>query len=197
MLKSIIEQIREARQLFRLTKSLFEVKRIQIIANSNTDQFLKLTNIASRFFYMLYWFTDNIHILMKVLNLNKIYPTVHLSHKVKTCAKYFWLAGLSLFLLICCKIIRKTYTDESDLKVAALNKMTVQQVMDNLKIIGKLRDDYWLNFSRAFLDLIICLNEVDLPFKVLGKRLSPGFEGVFGMASALIYLYGLRRVSKT
>ena len=197
MLKSIIEQIREARQLFRLTKSLFEVKRIQIIATSNTDQFLKLTNIASRFFYMLYWFTDNIHILMKVLNLNKIYPTVHLSHKVKTCAKYFWLAGLSLFLLICCKIIRKTYTDESDLKVAALNKMTVQQVMDNLKIIGKLRDDYWLNFSRAFLDLIICLNEVDLPFKVLGKRLSPGFEGVFGMASALIYLYGLRRVSKT
>ena len=197
MLKSIIEQIREARQLFRLTKSLFEVKRIQIIANSNTDQFLKLTNIASRFFYMLYWFTDNIHILMKVLNLNKIYPTVHLSHKVKTCAKYFWLAGLSLFLLICCKIIRKTYTDESDLKVAALNKMTVQQVMDNLKIIGKLRDDYWLNFSRAFLDLIICLNEVDLPFKVLGKRLSPGFEGVFGMGSALIYLYGLRRVSKT
>ena len=144
----------------------------------------------------MYWLTDNIHILMKVCNLNKIYPTVHLSHKVKTCAKYFWLAGLSLFLLICCKILRKTYTDESDLKVAALNKMTVQQVMDNLKIIGKLRDDYWLNFSRAFLDLIVCLNEVDLPFKVLGKRLSPGFEGVFGMSSALIYLYGLRRVNK-
>ena len=101
------------------------MKRIQIIANSNTDRFLKLTNIASRFFYMLYWLMDNVHVLMKVLNLNKIYPTVHLSHKVKTCAKYFWLAGLSLFLLICCKIIRKTYTDESDLKVAALNKMTV------------------------------------------------------------------------
>ena len=48
----------------------------------------------------------------------------------------------------------------------------------------------------TFLDLIVCLNEVDLPFKVLGKRLSPGFEGVFGMSSALIYLYGLRRVNK-
>jgi hypothetical protein len=41
-------------------------------------------------------------------------------------AKMCWMAGLSLFLVICCKIIRKTYTDESDLKVAALNKMTVK-----------------------------------------------------------------------
>ena len=81
---------------------------------------------------MMYWFTDNIHILMKACNMNKIWPSTHVAHKVRKLAKYFWLAGLSLFLLICCKILRKTYTDESDLKVAALNKMTVQQVMDNL-----------------------------------------------------------------
>ena len=145
---------------------------------------------------MLYWFADNIYILMKACNFHQLFPQTHLSNKVRTLAKYCWLAGLSLFLLICCKILRKTYTDESDLKVAALNKMTVQQVMDNLKIINKLRDDYWLNFARAFLDFIICLNEIDLPFKILGKRLSPGFEGAFGMASALIYLYGLRRVMR-
>ena len=74
---------------------------------------------------MMYWFADNVHILMKACNLNKVFPRTHLSHTVRTCAKYFWLAGLSLFLVICSKIIRKTYTDESDLKVAALNKMTV------------------------------------------------------------------------
>ena len=114
--------------------------------------------------------------------------------KFRKLSRMFWLAGLFLFLIYCGKTIRKTYTDESDLKVAALNKMTVRQVKDNLKIICKLRHDYWLNFSRAMLDFIICLNENDLPFTVLGKRLSPGVEGTFGMMSAGIYLYGLKRV---
>ena len=81
--------------------------------------------MGSRFFYMLYWFADNIYILMKACNFHQLFPQTHLSNKVRTLAKYCWLAGLSLFLLICCKILRKTYTDESDLKVAALNKMTV------------------------------------------------------------------------
>jgi hypothetical protein len=72
--------------------------------------------------------------------------------------------------------------------------MTVRQVKENLKIICKLRHDYWLNFSRACLDFFICLNENDLPFLLLGKRLSPGVEGIFGMASSLIYLFGLKRV---
>ena len=101
---------------------------------------------------------------------------------------------MAAFLIYCCKTLRKTYTDESDLKVAALNKMTVRKVKENLQIICKLRHDYWLNFSRALLDFAICLNENDLPFTVLGKRLSPGVEGFCGIASASIYLYGLKGV---
>lgn len=102
--------------------------------------------------------------------------------------------GLLLFIVYCLRTLRKTYTDESDLKVAALNKMTVRQVKENLKIICTLRHDYWLNLTRAVLDCFICINENDLPFLLLGKRLSPGVEGFFGMTSSLIYLYGLRRV---
>jgi len=186
--------VREARQLFRVFKSLFEFKRIQIIQKSNTDNFLKVTNIISRSFYMLYWLFDNIYIFGKACNLHKTqdFPLNGFRKAAKVC----WMAGLSLFLVICCKIIRKTYTDESDLKVAALNKMTVRQVMDNLRIIEKLRHDYWLNFFRALLDCLICTNELDLFYKVLGKRLSPGFEGAFGMAAAIIYLYSLKRVMR-
>lgn len=47
-----------------------------------------------------------------------------------------------MFLIYCVKILRKTYSDESDLKVAAVNKMTVRQVKENLHIICKLRRDY-------------------------------------------------------
>ena len=97
-------------------------------------------------------------------------------------------------LVICFTTIRKTYRDESDLKVAALNGMTVKQVMQNLRTIEKLRVDYLLNLYRAIFDLIICTNELDLFHKVLGKRLNVGFEGAFGMSAALIHLYSLRRI---
>lgn len=154
-----------------------------------------MTNILSRSFYLFYWLFDNIYIFSKSLNLhNSHYVPLRAIRKL---SKIFWMAGLSLFLVICCKIIRKTYTDESDIKVAALNKMTVKQVMDNLRIIEKLRHDYWLNFFRALLDFLICTNELDLFYKILGKRLSPGFEGVFGMSSALIYLYSLKRLMRS
>jgi hypothetical protein len=89
------------------------------------------------------------------------------------------------------KILRKTFTDESDLKVAAVNKMTVREVKENLQIITKLRRDYQLNFVRVFSDLVICLNENNIPFKVLGKRINEGVEGVAGMLASFIYLYGL------
>ena len=68
-----------------------------------------------------------------------------------------------MFLIYCLKTLRKTYTDESDLKVAALNRMTVKELKQNLQVICKLRYDYWLNFARALSDLMICLNENGLP----------------------------------
>ena len=122
----VSEKVRETRQLFRLFKSIFELKRIQIISRSNTDKFLKITNIASRFFYLLFWAADNVQIISKVCRLNKLYPNFIGLEKIRKLARIFWLAGLTIFLVICLKIIRKTYTDESDLKVAALNKMTVK-----------------------------------------------------------------------
>lgn len=44
----------------------------------------------------------------------------------RSISRVFWFLGLSMFLIYCVKTLRKTYTDESDLKVAALNKMTVK-----------------------------------------------------------------------
>ena len=72
-------------------------------------------------------------------------------------------------MLYCVKTLRKTYTDESDLKVAALDKMTVDELRQNLSIISKLRFDYWLNLLRAIGDLMICLNENEIPINIVGK----------------------------
>jgi hypothetical protein len=89
------------------------------------------------------------------------------------------------------KTLRRTYTDESDLKVAALNKMRVKHFQESLRVICQIRKDYVINFGRAFCDMMICLNENDLPRAVFGIRMNDGVEGAFGIASALLYLLGL------
>lgn len=54
-----------------------------------------------------------------------------------------------------------------------------------------------MNFARALSDFLICLNENDLPYKILGKRINLGVEGIFGMISSLIYLYGLYSIKRS
>ena len=94
-----------------------------------------------------------------------------------------------MFLVYCIVTLRKTYTDESDLKVAALDKMTVKSLTENMQIIHKLRRDYWLNLFMTLLDLVICMNECNITLKILGKRINHGCEGGFGMVSALVFNY--------
>ena len=118
----IIEQFRDARSIFRLSKSIFEVKRIQLIRERTTDPFARVINSLSRLFYLFFWLFDNLQILLKLVNPNNL----TIRHLVQTLSRRFQLAGQLLFLIYCVKTLRRTYTDESDMKVAALNKMTVK-----------------------------------------------------------------------
>lgn len=141
----------------------------------------------------MHWLFDNLYILSKIFNVDKnggrnvrIEYWSRLSRKI---SRVWWLLGITTFMIYCLKTLRKTYTDESDLKVAALDKMTVMELKQNLNIISRLRKDYWLNLFRAISDLMSCLNENEIPLNLLGKRLNNGVDGFFGMASSVIYLY--------
>jgi len=137
----------------------------------------------------MHWLFDNFYILSKILNTEKNPRIGYWSIISRQISRVWWLAGILTFMVYCLKTLRKTYTDESDLKVAALDKMTVMELKQNLIIINKLRHDYWLNLIRAISDLLICLNENEIPLNLLGKRLNKGVDGFFGMMSSAIYLY--------
>lgn len=198
---SISRQLYDARSVFRLFKSLFEVKRIQIILKciKDTDQFTLITNVVSRSCYFMHWLFDNIYILTKIMNVqvslsgerSKDARVDKLSILCRQISRVWWLFGIITFMIYCLKTLRKTYTDESDLKVAALDKMTVLELKQNLLIISKLRHDYWLNLARAISDLCIVCNENEIPLNLLGKRLNKGVDGFFGMMSSSIYLFSL------
>ena len=129
--------------MFRLFKSLFEVKRIQIILQciNNTDKFTLITNATSRAFYLLFWLFDNLYIVTKLLNVSAesgrtgvfdFKPSserlAQWSNRFWKISRVWWLLGIIMFMIYCVKTLRKTYTDESDLKVGAINKMTVDQL---------------------------------------------------------------------
>lgn len=179
---------------------MFELKRISIILEcmNDTDKFTLITNVLSRACYFFYWMFDNAHILTKVLNrVIDSKGNTHVRFKrlemwsriCRQVSRIWWLFGLISFMVYCLKTLRKTYTDESDLKVATLDKMTVSELRENLKIISKIRHDYWLNLARTISELMICLNENEIPVNLLGKRLNNGVEGFFGMLSSSIMIY--------
>ena len=113
----------------------------------------------SRLFYLFFWLFDNIQVLFKLVKPNNLTTR----YFVQTLSRRFQLIGQLLFLIYCVKTLRRTYTDESDMKVAALNKMTVKTFQENLALIESLRKDYILNLIRAFCDFAVCLNENDIP----------------------------------
>ena len=70
----VAERAREGRQLFRIFKSLFEAKRILLIASSDTDRFTKLAIAFSRAFYLMHWLAENVYILAKSLLAQYLWP---------------------------------------------------------------------------------------------------------------------------
>jgi hypothetical protein len=74
--------------------------------------------------------------------------------------------------------------------------MTVKSFRESLDLIYCLRRDYLLNLIRAFCDFMISLNENDISRMMFGIRISDGVEGFFGIASAIVYLFGLLQIRK-
>jgi hypothetical protein len=58
-------------------------------------------------------------------------------------------------------------------------------------LIYRLRVDYLLNLIRATGDFAVCLNENNIPRMMFGIEFNPGVEGVCGIISAGVYIYGL------
>ena len=137
----------------------------------------------SRVAYMVMWIFENLYTLCCIEVLRP-----QLKGLFFGISRSAWALGLFVYLVYCLKTLRKTYNDESDLKVNAVDNMTVGEMLKNLNTIVKLRYDYNMNLGRTFSDLLICLNELRLPYYLLGIQMNDGVEGVFGILSATIFI---------
>lgn len=167
--------------------------------------FTSSLNIGSRGCHLIHWIFENLFIITKCImtdeskfNTNRTFqkeaPKYYQWFKYfYRLSRFFKLYGVLLFLGYCIVILLKTYRDESDLKVAALNKMTVSQLMQNIETIHKLRVHYKVNIAMLICDLAICLNENNIYLRTLGLRMNRGVEGIMGMISSSLFLWSLHR----
>jgi len=87
--------------------------------------------------------------------------------------------------------LRISYVDEGNLKYQAVNKMTPAEVCSLLEQYSKTRKKFYINIVHNISDLILAFQRVEYSARVVSTDLQNGFIGVFGMFSAIFYLYAL------
>jgi len=178
---------RDSRKIFRLFKSVQELKnindKIKDLLNKN-QKFPIFCDVCSRIGYLVSWIFDNLYILstVKMIKLKKF----NLSE-----SKFYYLAHFGWLIGICCGLLKNfyelsllvysssyTYEDERE-------EINVQQEFNRKReiiyqlicIVGRLGD------------LIPSSSGMNLPEKILGYQLNDGIIGLGGLTSALVTMW--------
>ena len=140
--------MRDARKLFRLFKTINEVKKIKDLMKQEPTVDNSL-NIMVRGFFGVYWFFDNLNILSKIKILQ------HDSKQMAKIGSTFWLLALVANLVL---LIRNLIANNNSLKkTKKYGSMTDDEVKDRRKEIGGLlakRSAIILNIVKVVGDII-------------------------------------------
>lgn len=177
---------RDSRKIFRLFKSVQEIKTINDKMKDllwKSEKFPTLCEICSRIGFLIYWVSDNFFILssVKMLNVGDMYNFSYIAH-------LGWLIGIlwalvknlyELIILLTSKESEKTERDGEGGNINSQNIRKREILMNLICIIGK------------FGDLLPASSGVNIPERILGYRLSDGVIGFGGLISAIVAMWGL------
>lgn len=160
---------RDARKIFRLGKSINEIKTINDKVKDLLWQENKIPivlDILSRLGFLFYWLFDNISILGTIKFINvEVKP-------INKIASLAWTIGL-LFGLVknVMELLKILKTQKADKNFDAL-------------LIAKL-----LDITSKIGDLLVSLNGMEVPHMVLGRSLSESVLGMGGLTSSAIAIF--------
>jgi hypothetical protein len=160
------------------------VPRILYLIEAPLDNFSKNFNFLTRFFNALFYVFENLSILTDLKFINKNYRT-----HIEISMSLSWLLAQIFHMSYYVGILKKTYTDEEDLRNLELNKCKVKDIYEKLKTLSKIRMYLLLGLIRNFGDLLISLYDLKLFENFLGTKTMKLIVGITGMISALISIY--------
>jgi peroxin-11B len=185
--------MRDSRKIFRLFKSIQEVKNINDKIKDllwKKEKIPVMLEIFSRIGYLIYWIFDNLVIMakLKLIKTEKVDFISYVAH-------FGWLIGIVWSLLKNLYEIlilfgasnnsdnipddgKNKYIDDPTHKLHTDDRL--KEIMNNMiNIIGRLGD------------LLPAASGVGLPEKILGYQLNDGVIGIGGLISAVLAMWEL------
>ena len=160
---------RNARKIFRMAKTLNEVKSVLDLVNDiKIEKLIKIMEVMSRIGFGFFWFFENLSVLsnLKLLNFDV--------KNMNKMAYLGWSIGLLLGVIKNIIEIYKLYQKRSD---NSKNNFYIYLIHKILEIIGRIGD------------MIISSNGVDLPKILFGKNFNEGILAIGGLTSSIIAVY--------
>ena len=181
----IVANMRDARKLFRLFKSVNEYQKImEIIAKGSNNNLDFILNIANRIGFLLYWFFDNLVILAKVKFLKlEIKP-------LNKAGSTFWFLALVAALITNLKALYFNVAKLEILKGEYHSKREEGTKLEIKKLISA-RTGIFLNIIKTLGDMITSSQASEIFPKLTNKNFNDGWIGLGGLTSAVITSYQL------
>lgn len=176
----MFNNMKTARKLFRLFKSINEYKKIMDILGSKDLSQKDMLNAASRLCFLLYWFFDNVVVLSSVK---------FLGYDAKQMNKYgafWWFLGLILGQAIAFITLSELNQKEGEIR----RKERSEETKKALKEIQCKKFTQYLNIIKQGGDMITSSQAIELPAK-FGFNFNDGAVGMGGFVSAVITMYQL------
>lgn len=148
------------------------------------DNFTKNFNILTRFFNIFFYIFENLTLLTNLNFINQSYrPHIEISMSLS------WLLAKIFHISYYAGILKKTYSDEEDLRNMEVGKFKVKDIYEKLKILSKIRIFLLMGLVKNFGDFLFSCYELKLFENFLGTKTMKLIVGITGFLSALINLY--------
>jgi hypothetical protein len=138
----------------------------------------------TRFFTALFYVLENLSVLTDLKFIKRNYRT-HIEISMSLC----WLMSQIFHMSYYIGILKKTYSDEEDLRYMEFNNCKVKDIYEKLTILSRIRMYLLLGLIRNFGDFIISCYDLKLFETFLGTRTMKLVVGITGFFSSLISLY--------
>ncbi|CAI2376501.1 unnamed protein product [Moneuplotes crassus] len=176
----LFNNMKTARKLFRLFKSVNEYQKIMNILGKGAQSQTDIINAASRLCFLLYWFFDNLVVLSSVKFLN------YDAKQMNKYGAFWWLCGLILGQAVAFIKLSELADQEAALRKKERNDETKKALV---QIQAKKFTEY-LNIIKQAGDMITSSQAIELPAK-FGFNFNDGAVGMGGFVSAVVTMYQL------
>ena len=172
--------------MLRLFRSFGMIPRLQklfITYQESDNKYAVLSKMISHFAYSVFYFIDNVAILCRInfLQLD--------DKNIEKTGYWIWFLGLVTSLIENIFKIRYSFRDEAELKNAILNNMTPQAFFNELNRFSRERKNCFFNVVRTVCDIMVAMNKIDLPRKVLRTNLNPILVALCGKTATVVSIF--------